>query len=150
MQARTLWTQVIAAQIARIVLALIWIYQGLVPKLLFPDGGEVAILRGTGLLVGFETTALGVLGSLEIGIGLALLRWMHAPRLLWAMIGALLALFLAGALGQPSILIAPFNPVSLTLAMIGLAGVELWLRRDALPSARCCRRRPPDDVTALP
>ena len=147
--ARALWTQTIAASIARIVLALIWIYQGLVPKLLFPDSGEEAILRGTGLFGGHEAVVLSILGLLEIGFGVALLRWADATRLLWLMIGGLLALLGGAALGQPSLLVAPFNPITLTLAMIGLAAIEVWLRRDPLPSAHHCLRQPPRGARSL-
>lgn len=147
---RALCTQAIAAASLRLAMATVWLYQGLVPKLLFPDGGERAILRNTGLLVGHESLVLAMVGGLEILLGVLLLCWPGSVGVLWGMVLVLLALLAGAAVGQPAAFMAPFNPVALTVAMIGLAAGELWLRRDPLPTARRCGRVPPRDVRALP
>jgi hypothetical protein len=58
--------QMIKAQVSvllsSIALSLAWIYQGLIPKLLFPETGEIEILTRSGLFTGNEkTTPIDVL-----------------------------------------------------------------------------------------
>lgn len=134
-----------------LALALCWIYQGLVPKILVPDSGEVEILRATGLftgaLVGLETAALALAGVAEVLFGVLFLlplgprpsRWLHRIN-----VAALLVLAL-GALGSPALFVAPFNPVALTLAMAGLSVVGL-LNEGSGPHTRAtagrCARKP--------
>lgn len=126
--------------VARFTLAFIWIYQGVVPKLLFRDTGELAILQRSGLFLGSEPTVLSVVGILEILFGLLLLwRWQSKFLLLLNIV--LLVLLGAGALlSQPQIFVAPFNPLTLNVAMAALALLGYVSARD-LPSARSCRRR---------
>jgi hypothetical protein len=126
---------------ARLSLSFIWIYQGLVPKLLFKDTGELEIVRGSGLFTGYEALVLSGLGLAEIVFGvLFLLLWRQASLFIWTMI--LLVILTVGALiSQPGIFVAPFNPITLNVAMIGLSLMGLWSARD-LPSAANCRRKP--------
>jgi hypothetical protein len=126
----------------RTTLALVWMYQGLVPKLLFRDERELAMLRGSNLFTGQEEAVLLALGLLEILFGALLLVCVRSTGILWVMVAVLMVLLAGATFGQPSILAAPFNPVSLTLAMIGLAAVEFLLIRTGLPSASRCLRAP--------
>lgn len=126
--------------IVNLTLAAIWIYQGLVPKILFPDTGELAILQSSGLFPGFESSVLLAVGVGEIVFGLLFLilgvRILHYLNIF--------ALFVlgAGAIGsQPEIYIAPFNPASLNLAMVSLSVVAI-VNSKHLASARNCLRRP--------
>lgn len=122
-------------------LAAIWLYQGLVPKLLFPDGGEAAILRATGLFPGREAAVLALVGLAELAFGLALLWRPHSRWLLHLNNAALVVLLLGALAGTPALAAAPFNPVTLNLAMIALALVAL-AALDATPTAATCLRRP--------
>jgi len=136
--------QALVLSVARAALGLIWIYQGLVPKLLAPERGELAILRATGLFAGHESAVLPLLGVAEIVLGLAILaraawRWPIAATL------AILPAFALSALwAVPASFLAPFNPPTLILAMGALALIAWWASRDAV-SARHCRRRPEPD-----
>lgn len=127
--------------VARASLATIWLYQGIVPKLLYPDSGELEILRSSGVVPGSENTLLTAVGWLEVLFGaIILLRW----RDRWPLLATipLLALLLVGAvLSQPSLLVAPFNPVTLNGAMIGLSVAALIVGR-RLPTASNCLRQP--------
>ncbi|HXI16239.1 MAG TPA: DoxX-like family protein, partial [Chloroflexota bacterium] len=58
--------------VGRIALTPIWLYQGLVPKLLVPDSGELAILAGAGLAASASLAAVRLLGAAEIAFGVAL------------------------------------------------------------------------------
>jgi hypothetical protein len=107
--------------VSRVSLALIWIYQGLIPKLLYPDYGEIQILRGAHLFRGYETPVLLLAGGVEMFFGLLMLILWDSKRILEVNIIALLVLLVGGVFAQPALLAAPFNPISLTLAMIALA-----------------------------
>jgi DoxX-like family len=127
--------------IARVTLGGLWLYQGIVPKLLFTDSGEREILRRAGLPGGLERPMLAAAGLAEVIIGaLTLLRW-HERWPLWATLLLMPTLLSAVARSQASILTRPFNPVSLNGAMAALAGIGLLAGR-CLPSAGRCRRSP--------
>ncbi len=127
--------------LARVALAAIWIYQGVVPKLLFRDTGELQILRHSGMLHGLEGTTLNLIGVGEILFGILLLACWHSKRILVINIGLLLLLMVGAAFSQPRLFIDPFNPVTLNLAMAALAVIGRISGRD-LPTAANCLRRP--------
>ena len=128
--------------LARVSLAAGWLYHGIVPKLLFPDAGELEILRASGLLPGRERQALIAAALAEVTVGTALLARWHDRWPLW-LTAALMPPLLAGAAGsRPATLKEPFNPVSLNGSMLALAGIGLIAGR-RLPSAGRCRRRLP-------
>ena len=111
--------------IARSTLAFVWIYQGLVPKILFPRSGELEIFRSTGVYPGRELTGIVALGAAQALLGIAhLVAWRSAipPR-----IGlAILAILGGGALiARPDLFILPFNPASLILMMAALSAIDL-------------------------
>ncbi|MEM7681525.1 MAG: DoxX-like family protein [Planctomycetota bacterium] len=128
----------------RASLAAVWLYQGIVPKLLFGEtSGELDTIRASGLFEGAERTALYSAGVVEILFGLALLIWWRARSLLLVVIAVLILLGVAAALAEPPILARQFNPVTLNLSMIALAAVGWRASRD-LPSAANCLRQPPE------
>jgi uncharacterized membrane protein YphA (DoxX/SURF4 family) len=127
--------------VARVGLALIFAYHGLVPKLLGPHADEIAMLRDAG--VGAENTwpLLALLGIAELLFALCLLifwrrRW---PSMLC--LGLIVVATIGVAVYSPRYLEAAFNPVSLNLAVACLSVVDL-LVVSGLPSAARCRRRP--------
>jgi DoxX-like protein/polyketide cyclase/dehydrase/lipid transport protein len=137
--------QALIHAVARGALAAVWIYQGLVPKLLAPEGGELAILRATGLLPGREGPILVLLGLAEVSLGLVMLA---RPAWRWPLGATLLVLpgfALAALYAVPASFLAPFNPPALILAMAALALIAWWASKD-LVSARHCRRHPVGDV----
>ena len=127
--------------VARGVLGFIWVYQGVVPKLLFQDGGELEILRGSGLVTGFEPRVLTLVGLAEMMFGIFLLIFWRVRSLFVVNAFALLILVLGAMFSQPRLLVAPFNPVTLNLAMVGL-GVAGFLSSSHLPTSRRCLRHP--------
>ena len=130
----------IVHNLARLTLAFLWIYQGVVPKLLFRDTGELTLLQHTHLFPGIEPTILSIVGLGEILFG-CLLVWHRHTRLLLALnILGLIALGAGALLSQPQVFAAPFNPLTLSAAMTALAVIGLLTAHD-LPSARSCRRR---------
>lgn len=125
----------------RWTLCAIWIYQGLVPKMVFPDTGELQILRSVGVPSGQGLWILELMGVAEIGLGLLNIM-VRDSRAFFSLQIIILGCLVTGAmLGQFSVLVAPFNPVTLTLSMVGLAVVGIVTMRD-IPSASHCERKP--------
>jgi uncharacterized membrane protein YphA (DoxX/SURF4 family) len=128
--------------LARCALALVWLYQGLVPKLLALHGDEIALIHHGGVPLTSAPAIVWAGGVLEVVFGGMMLlgfrqRW-HFPLTMILLFAATLY----AAITSPEYLVAAFNPVSLNLLMIVLALVG-WLTSRDLPSARCCLRKPP-------
>lgn len=123
-------------------LCFIWVYQGLVPKLMYPDSGELELLQSVVGGVKNIQQWLAWAGCAEIGFGLMFIllrgaarRWLHRINIL------LLVLLALSAATHPVSYVAPFNPITLNTAMIILSSVSL-LHKQELPSAARCLRQP--------
>ncbi len=103
---------------ARAALAVVFIWHGLVPKLLWLSADEVAMIEAHGFPAPAMVAAIS--GVLEIIMGVAILVYQrnHWPLMLAGSI--LIALLVDVALFSPHLLIQAFNPVSLNLAAIAL------------------------------
>jgi|GEM_PF-173442 len=130
-----------AHYICTFMLMLAWLWMGLVPKLIAPDGGERALMAGTGLFAGAESYALPLLGLMEIVVGVAAV-WFHRNKYSWMLqLGLLTSLTAAGIAAEPSLTAAPFNPLVVGVPMLGLT-LAAWLTMADVPSAgRCARNR---------
>jgi uncharacterized membrane protein YphA (DoxX/SURF4 family) len=117
------------ALVARLALALVFLWHGLVPKILWLSTDEVAMIQAHGLpahgLPAPELVA-GLAGAAEVLLALllVLLRRRRWPLLL---AGALLAVLLVDvALFSPHLLLQAFNPLSTNLAALALCWVAWW------------------------
>jgi hypothetical protein len=127
---------------ARFTLALMWLYQGLVPKLLFRHPNELAMLRATGLSDdGARNWCIGV-GWAEVAIGLILMLTWRSRWVLWLTLLAMPAALLGVAIKSPGFLAAPFNPFALNLCVFALAAIALLAAKDLPSAARCIRKAP--------
>jgi hypothetical protein len=133
--------QMIARSAARIGLAFVFAYHGLVPKLLGPHPDEVGILLDAGVPAESARTMVVVSGVAEIALAIVLL-WRWRDR--WPVLALSAFLVVAPiwiAVTSPARLAAAFNPLTLNVCMLLLAAVDLVLLRDT-PSAANCRRSP--------
>lgn len=130
--------------IVMLSLCFLWGYQGLVPKLLFPDSGELDLLMQFnlfhGMLQGYEQTVLAAIGVGEIMFGLLFIFLFNRSKTLHICNIVLLAGLLLSGIAAPDIYIAPFNPVTLNVAMIMLSLINL-LEQQPIASARNCLRK---------
>jgi uncharacterized membrane protein YphA (DoxX/SURF4 family) len=127
--------------LSRVVVGFVWIYHGLVPKLLSPNPDEAAMLLAAGVAPEHIEAVLQTVGFAEMAFGLALLAFWRA-RLFFALtVFLMIVSLIVVAIKSPQYLTAAFNPVTLNVAMIGLSAVGLLSGRD-LPSGRRCRRKP--------
>ena len=126
---------------SRLTLAFVWIYQGLVPKLVFHDANELRMLRDAGIPSAQLSAATSAIGIGELGLGvLVLLLWKQRWPL-WFTIAAMVAAFAGVALRSSTFLASAFNPVTLNLSVAALAAIGLVLGR-CIPTASRCRRKP--------
>jgi hypothetical protein len=123
--------------VARLGIAFTWMWQGLVPKLLFPSPDEQAMIAAAGL----PLTLLPIIGALELVFAAASLVLWH-----WRPLFIVNALLMVCALGgvwlrSPAYLVGAFNPVTLNAGMM-LLSIIGYLAATEMPSAARCRRRP--------
>lgn len=138
--------QAVRAQLAVIVSAaatgLVWIYQGLVPKLLYTDTGELELLRQSGSFSGHEKDVLTAIGFAEILFGLMLL-FVHKRAIHLINIAVLLGLSITVIFSDPAIYTLPFNPFSLNLSLVALSAITLFHIGDLPRAAHCITRQHP-------
>jgi uncharacterized membrane protein YphA (DoxX/SURF4 family) len=133
--------QTIIHGVARIGMAAVFAYHGLVPKLLGPHVDEVTMMRDVGIAAERVQVTVNVLGIAELLLALCLLLFWRRRWPSLVSLGLMLLATLGVALSSPQYLSAAFNPVSLNLAIACLAVIDL-LVVSGLPSAARCRRRP--------
>ena len=130
--------------IARCAVAFVWLWHGLVPKLLFRDADEYAQMRAGGIPELNLFPALTFAGLAEIILGIALLTFWSARWPLVLTI-ALMAIALVGiGLTSPSHLTAAFNPVTLNICVAALAAIDFLActKPSAGPQARASSGEP--------
>ncbi len=124
--------------VSRLGIIAIWAYHGAVPKLLFYDHDELALLAAQHLSAAW----LPLAGAAEISLallGLALWRW----RGYFILTAVLMVLALAAvSLSAPVYLTHAFNPLTLNLSVALLCATGYWSQPDTAFAARCLRRRP--------
>lgn len=123
-----------------LIVMLLWIYEGIVPKQLFPEAGELTIMRQLGWFEGIELQMAQLLGIGETGFGILAAYWHRKKWTSIVQIGVLLMLTIPALIHSPELLRTPFNPVTLTVPMIGLC-LAAHLTKRHLPKAGRCKRQ---------
>ena len=127
--------QALSHALAAAAIAFIWIWQGVVPKLLTLHPDELALVLASGLPETWAEPAVRLLGAAELAFGTVFLLCARR-RWPWLLTIALMALALVGVLvAAPQQVAGPFSPIALNLLMAVLAA-----SRPAVV-ARICRRR---------
>jgi len=127
--------------LSRVALAVVFIYQGLVPKLLSRNVDEIAMVRDAGLTAGVAASVVSALGILELTFAAALLAAWHRRWPLFVCLALMVLATAAVGMNSPRYFAAAFNPFTLNLAVACLAGIDL-LVVGSIPSAARCLRRP--------
>jgi len=107
------------------MIALLWIYQGLFPKLIFKVEDEQYIWQYMGLASEYICWIISLSGIAEIIFGFMFLlftqRYLH-----WLNIISLIGLFFFVLLIYPNRIYQAFNPVVMNLGLISLSIIALW------------------------
>jgi uncharacterized membrane protein YphA (DoxX/SURF4 family) len=129
--------------LTRFTLVFIWLYHGIVPKLLYRSPDELRMLRDAGVPLLWVPTAAYVIGWLEVCFALLFLVFWRARWPLWMTVVAMAVATIGVGIDSPDYFRAAFNPATLNLAVAALAVSGLLVASD-LPSAKHCRRTPPE------
>lgn len=120
------------SKLARLTLGFIFIYQGLVPKLMFLDKTELYLnqlhldLALVPVPVWFTAQLMAKLAGIgEILLGLLIIIVARKNWPIWLAIVALIVLLLDCVLLAPHLLTGAFNPLIINIAMLGLAWIAL-------------------------
>ncbi|MEH6941973.1 DoxX-like family protein [Bacillus sp. JJ722] len=123
-----------------VILAFVWIYQGLVPKVIVAHPEEIKMLTS---VLSFHLSgefAIRMIGFLEMIFGLLWLMPLRKKKLFLAHMVIIVLLTLAAFMSNPASFVHPFNPVALNGVLLFVSLVGYW-NSDHLPLARNCRRR---------
>ena len=111
--------------LCRLAVAFVWIYHGLVPKLLGPHEDELAMNMALGLSVEQAHTLAYVAGAGEVAFGvLILILWKRRWPLLFSA-AAMLGLLMFALMFAPALAVGAFNPVTTNLCVFVLSVVSL-------------------------
>lgn len=109
--------------ICRNTLGAVFLYHGLVPKLLWPSATELALARAHHFpLVSAEVMSQAA-GVGEIMLALALLFWRRSLLPVHFAAFLLIVLLIDVAIVAPALIIEAFNPLSVNLACLALCWV---------------------------
>ncbi|MEE9100291.1 DoxX-like family protein [Pseudomonas nitroreducens] len=121
-----------SAALARLALGVVFLYHGLVPKLLFLSPDEVRMIEAHDWPLSTLRIAQAA-GAAEVVLGLAILLLRRSRWPLWIASMALVALLLDVALLVPELLLGAFNPVTTNIAALALCLIALQGERGARP-----------------
>lgn len=129
--------------ISRVVVAFVWIYHGLVPKLIFQHQDEVEMLTAAGIELADALSVLRLIGWAEVAFGLLLLIAWSARKLFLANIVLMVCALVAVAANSPQYLTAAFNPVTFNITMMAISFIGFMAGKD-IPSAKRCKKKKPE------
>ena len=114
-------------RLIQITLAGLWIYQGLIPKILFQSTAEITIWQSMGFELHLAKMCVAISGLIEIMVGCTFLIWQRAVFIHQLNIVGLSGLLLLIMLTDPIQLSTAFNPVVMNTAMIVISMLAIQL-----------------------
>jgi uncharacterized membrane protein YphA (DoxX/SURF4 family) len=118
-----------AERTLRVSMAIVWLTEGLFPKLLYVSPLETQVVMALGVSAATAVTLIHVAGALQMlsGLGVLLLRGRPLTWLLGALLAGLVLLPLLVTRSHPSMWVHPFGPLTKNFPI--LAGSFVLLRR---------------------
>ena len=111
---------------ARIALGIVWLYEGLVPKILFVRADQIDLVERSGIWRGSPLLTLQQLGLAQIAVGIWLLSgWRERMSVMVATLW-MCALIVLVATGNPWMLTDPYGALVKDLCLIACA-LSVWL-----------------------
>ncbi|HJT81827.1 MAG TPA: DoxX-like family protein [Chthoniobacterales bacterium] len=125
---------------ARNALGIVWLYEGLVPKLLFVRPDEIDLVQRSGIWWGNPLLTLQLMGLAQIAVGFWLLTgWRERMSVTVATLW-MCALIVLVATGNPWMLTDPYGALIKDVCLIACA-ITVWLLGD-LGSTESIRSAP--------
>ena len=114
-------------QLIQMTLAALWIYQGVIPKILFQSKAEINIWHTLGFELDMAKICVALSGLIEIMFGCTFLMWQRTALIHQLNILGLTGLLLLIMITNPFQLTTAFNPVVMNIAMMVLSIVAIQL-----------------------
>ena len=108
-------------RVARFCLGFIWIYLGLVPKLLTPVPLEYEVVRRTGLYLSSPGLTIQMIGVFEIALGIWLVTGFKEKLACLVTSAFLIVLMILAVMVEPLLLAGPFGGMAKNSAVLVLA-----------------------------
>ncbi len=125
--------------VCRGALAIVFLWHGLVPKLIMRHPEELHLIKAAGFEPGVAQRLLTLMGVFEVMFALVLLLFWRTRWLYFLTGVALVALMIPAITVEPELIFSPFTPITLTISMLGLC-IAGWVACVDLPSAKRCSR----------
>jgi hypothetical protein len=139
---RTQYMRFFSSAMITMLFFFVWLYQGLVPKIIARHPEEVSMLSALAALEGTDAVWGGeIIGTLEVLFGLVWLLYNKKRRLHALQIVVFPLLTISALIADPSISYHPFNPVTLNANLWILSIIGFFLAKDLPTAARCKRTR---------
>lgn len=128
--------------LARMTLAFIWAYHGMIPKLIVMHPDEFLPLTNAGFSEPLAALGVAAAGLAEIAFAFALLALWNSRQLLLISIPLMLLALLGVGVTAPELLSSAFNPVTLNISVIVLSLIAYAVSAEIPSSSRCLRKEP--------
>lgn len=112
--------------VSRLALAFIWLWHGLVPKLIVRHPDEFIPLTNVGIAPETAEMLVTLAGWGEIAFGVVILIFWKARWPLWLSIGTMIGLLISILFTAPELALGAFTPVTLNVLVIAVALIGLW------------------------
>ncbi|WP_144512947.1 DoxX-like family protein [Bacillus sp. FJAT-22090] len=135
------YTRFFSYWLITILFFFIWVYQGLIPKLVMMHPAEIAMTKNLfSMTTSQASNIVSWIGIAEMVFGLVWLLYKNKRRLLGLQMILLPLLTISAALAEPASLGHPFNPITFNVALFVLTIIGFFTSKD-IPSARSCKRK---------
>ena len=123
--------------ISRTALGLVWLYEGVVPKILFLRADEIDLVRASHLVWRTPELTLLILGIAQISVGLWLIVGLAERMAVFIATTWMLILIALVARGNPSMLTDPYGALVKDFCLIACA-ITVWM---LAPISSACHAR---------
>jgi uncharacterized membrane protein YphA (DoxX/SURF4 family) len=121
--------------ICRLALGLVWLYEGLVPKLLFVRQDQIDLVERSGLFIGTPEFFLQLLGVGQVVCGLLLLVGLAERLAVFIATTGMVILIVLVARANPAMLTDPYGALIKDLCLIACA-FAVWTFSPGHPRRR--------------
>jgi uncharacterized membrane protein YphA (DoxX/SURF4 family) len=118
--------------ICRAALGFVWLYEGLVPKLLFLRADELDLVRRSGLIWHAPEVTLQVLGVAQVALGLWLIAGIAERLATTVATFWMLILIVLVARGNPAMLTEPYGALAKDFCLVACAAT-VWALAPIVP-----------------
>ena len=124
---------------SQLIIASLWIYQGLIPKFIFQVEGEQYVWQFFQIPTAYISWIISFSGIAEIIFG-SLFLFMTHKYLHWLNILSLIGLFILVIFIYPNQIYQAFNPVVMNIALGSLSVIALWCISSLLHTKNTCQQ----------